>query len=66
MYIVSSPTPKKRAQSYSENDWVKHKIYGKGKIAEVNGSGADEKVVILFSDGSRKKFLVKFAPLERL
>lgn len=66
VYIVSSPTPKKRAQSYSENDWVKHKIYGKGKIAEVNGSGADEKVVILFSDGSRKKFLVKFAPLERL
>ena len=44
---------------------VNHKLYGKGKVSDAEGAGADEKVVIKFHDGSRKKFLVKFAPLER-
>lgn len=44
---------------------VKHKIYGQGKVEDAEGSGQDEKVTIRFSDGSRKKFLVKFAPLEK-
>lgn len=42
---------------------VIHSLYGKGIVLESEGSGADEKVMIKFSDGNRKKFMVKFAPL---
>ena len=42
---------------------VVHSLYGAGKVEESEGSGADEKVLIRFSDGARKKFMVKFAPI---
>ncbi len=42
---------------------VIHSLYGKGVVLEAEGSGADEKVMIKFSDGNKKKFMVKFAPL---
>lgn len=42
---------------------VVHSLYGKGTVVESEGSGADEKVLIKFTDGNRKKFMVKFAPL---
>lgn len=45
---------------------VQHKLYGSGKVADAEGLGQDEKVVIRFSDGTSKKFLVKFAPLEKI
>lgn len=45
---------------------IEHKLYGAGKVLDVEGFGQDEKVVILFADGARKKFLVKFAPLEKV
>lgn len=45
---------------------VKHKLYGIGKIINADGFGKDEKVVIQFKDGAKKKFLVKFAPLETI
>lgn len=45
---------------------VKHKLYGMGSVLESEGAGPDEKVVIMFNDGTRKKFMVKFAPIERV
>jgi DNA helicase-2/ATP-dependent DNA helicase PcrA len=42
---------------------VVHSLYGKGKVEESEGSGSDEKVLIKFTDGARKKFMVKFAPI---
>ncbi len=42
-----------------------HKLYGEGLVLDAEGFGEDEKVVIKFKDGARKKFLVKFAPLEK-
>ncbi|MDO9184077.1 MAG: 3'-5' exonuclease [Bacteriovorax sp.] len=42
---------------------VLHSLYGAGKVEDSEGSGADEKVVIRFADGARKKFMVKFAPI---
>lgn len=62
--FVSNETLKK--QKFPVGTKVKHKLYGKGKILEVDGIGQDEKVVILFDQGGRKKFLVKFAPIEKL
>ena len=45
---------------------VQHKLYGSGKVSDAEGLGQEEKVVIKFNDGTRKKFLVKFAPLEKI
>ena len=45
---------------------VMHSLYGKGKVIETKGIGNEEKVVIKFSDGANKKFMVKFAPLEKV
>jgi DNA helicase-2/ATP-dependent DNA helicase PcrA len=51
---------------YPVGSKIKHKLYGTGEVLEVDGFGVDEKVVIKFHDGARKKFLVKFAPIERV
>ena len=42
---------------------VTHSLYGAGKVEDSEGSGADEKVTIMFIGGSKKKFMVKFAPI---
>ena len=42
---------------------IVHGVYGAGKLIECRGKGIDEKVLILFRDGSKKRFVVKFAPL---
>lgn len=45
---------------------IKHALYGEGTVLDSEGNGVDEKVTIQFRDGMRKKFMVKFAPLEKL
>lgn len=62
-HVIEKPAIKSK---YPEGSKVKHKLYGEGKVLDVQGEGTDEKIVILFKDGARKKFLVKFAPLERI
>ncbi len=57
--VVSNKVP----QSFPEGSMVIHSLYGEGVVLECEGLGADEKVVIKFLDGARKKFMVKFAPL---
>lgn len=42
---------------------VIHSLYGEGSIMDTSGTGPDEKVVIKFSNGEKKKFLVRFAPI---
>lgn len=55
-----APLKKSKFPTGSE---VIHSLYGKGKVLESSGMEKDEKVVIKFSDGTRKKFMVKFTPL---
>ena len=52
--------------TYPKGERIKHKLYGFGKVVENSGSGADEKVVIMFNGGVKKKFMVKFAPIEKV
>lgn len=56
--ISDMPKPK-----YPKGSKVKHSLYGHGVVLQSEGHGNDEKVTLQFSDGSRKKFMVKFAPL---
>lgn len=55
-----------KSSLYESGTKVLHALYGEGKVLESDGSGADEKVVIMFQDGVKKRFMVKFAPLQRL
>ncbi len=52
-----------KKSKYPKGTRVVHAIYGRGSIIENEGQGNEEKVLIKFSDGTRKKFMVKFAPL---
>jgi DNA helicase II / ATP-dependent DNA helicase PcrA len=45
---------------------ILHALYGEGTVLDTEGLGQDEKVTILFRDGIRKKFMVKFAPLQKV
>ncbi len=52
--------------AYPAGSKISHALYGNGTVLDSEGVGQDEKVTILFKDGVRKKFMVKFAPLQKL
>lgn len=52
--------------NYPSGSKIMHALYGEGTVLDSEGMGQDEKVTILFRDGIRKKFMVKFAPLQKL
>jgi DNA helicase-2/ATP-dependent DNA helicase PcrA len=56
--VIDAPKPK-----FPKGVKVVHSLYGTGSVLDSDGFGKEEKVTIKFSDGARKKFLVKFAPL---
>ena len=45
---------------------VKHGVFGEGKIVQIVGSGESAKITVLFGNGTRRTFMLKFAPLEIL
>jgi len=51
---------------YRMGQQVSHKIYGKGKIVNLSGFGEDMHITVLFTDGSRKKLMARFAKFETL
>ena len=46
------------------NQIVKHKIFGKGKVLAVEGSGGTAKITIMFFNNTKKKLIYKYANLE--
>lgn len=44
---------------------VRHPSYGTGQILQVEGAGPDTKVTVVFADNTVKKFVAKYARLER-
>ncbi len=74
----TKPTPKKQSTGmrralgtlyqrepgvYEAGMDVEHKIFGKGKILTVEGSGPEAKVTIMFQGNVKKKLIAKFANL---
>lgn len=51
--------------NYPTGSKIIHALYGEGTVLDSEGLGQDEKVTIQFRDGIRKKFMVKFAPLQK-
>lgn len=55
-----------KGSSYPSGSKIIHALYGEGTVLDSEGLGQDEKVTIQFRDGMRKKFMVKFAPLQKV
>lgn len=58
--------PSIKSSNFPSGSKIRHKLYGEGMVLDSEGMGQEEKVTILFRDGIRKKFMVKFAPLEKV
>ena len=52
--------------NYNKGMKVRHPTFGVGSVFQVEGSGDQEKVTVLFADQTIKKFVTKYARLERL
>ncbi len=46
--------------------WMMHRTFGKGQVVSVEGHGEKVKATLKFEDGSKKKFIVKYAQLTPL
>ncbi len=54
------------SSNYPTGSKIIHALYGEGTVLDSEGLGQNEKVTIQFRDGIRKKFMVKFAPLQKV
>ena len=45
---------------------VKHGVFGVGKIVSLSGSGEATKISVIFANGTKRVFMLKYAPLEIL
>lgn len=51
---------------FKVGDFVEHAIFGIGKIMALSGQGENQRVGVVFKDGEKKKFIVKFANLKKV
>lgn len=63
--VYQTKRPASTSANYPTGSKIIHALYGEGTVLDSEGLGQDEKVTILFRDGVRKKFMVKFAPLQK-
>ena len=47
-------------------DMVEHPIFGIGKIMVLSGTGENQRVGVIFKDGTKKKLIVKYANLTKV
>ncbi len=60
---VKSRNNNESKQKFPKGSKIRHDLYGEGKVYDSEGQGNEEKIVIIFKGGVKKKFMVKFAPL---
>ena len=56
----------KNADGVAVGGLVKHGVFGQGKIIQIAGSGESAKITVVFGNGTKRTFMLKFAPLEIL
>ncbi len=54
------------SSGYNKGQRVRHPTFGVGSIFSIEGSGADLKISVLFQDQTIKKFVAKYARLEKV
>lgn len=52
-----------KKKEYAVGDIVKHKIFGRGRITDISGSGENQKLSVVFTGNVKKKLLTKYANL---
>ena len=55
-----------KSNEYNIGEIVIHKVFGKGKIRNIEGIGGEAKFTILFSGNITKKFMAKYANLSKV
>ncbi|MDD5491325.1 MAG: UvrD-helicase domain-containing protein [bacterium] len=63
---IESPVILPQSTKFKKHQRIEHEVFGEGRIIEVSGSGEDEKVIVDFNSGVRKKLLVKAANLKKI
>ena len=63
--VPATPGPKNE-DGVAVGGLVKHGVFGQGKIVQIAGSGESAKITVAFANGTRRTFMLKFAPLEIL
>jgi len=51
---------------FKVGDMVEHSIFGTGKIMVLSGTGENQRVGVVFKDGTKKKLIVKYANLTKI
>ncbi len=51
---------------FKVGDKVEHSIFGAGKIMVLSGTGENQRVGVVFKDGTKKKLIVKYANLTKI
>ena len=51
---------------FKVGDVVEHAIFGQGKIMVLSGTGENQRVGVVFKDGTKKKLIVKYANLTKV
>ena len=51
---------------FKVGDMVDHSIFGLGKIMVLSGTGENQRVGVIFKDGTKKKLIVKYANLSKI
>ena len=51
---------------FKVGDLVEHAIFGQGKIMVLSGTGENQRVGVVFKDGTKKKLIVKYANLTKV
>jgi DNA helicase-2/ATP-dependent DNA helicase PcrA len=64
--VYQTKRPASTNSNYPSGAKIIHALYGEGTVLDSEGMGQDEKVTIQFRDGIKKKFMVKFAPLQKV
>ena len=54
------------ADELSEGRQIRHQRFGRGTVTNIDTSGSDTKIDVLFADGQPRKLLLKFAKFEIL
>lgn len=60
-----TPSPKTEG-GIGVGSLVKHGVFGQGKVTAISGSGDNAKITVVFGNGTKRVFILKYAPLERL
>ena len=59
-----TPTPVNASSGVRIGTVIKHGIFGLGKVVLITGSGEAAKITVIFNNGTKRVFMLKYAPLE--